>query len=87
MFKGPRARTCVPTLDFPNLDANLHYQDGYPLLILSEESVEAAEREVRDYVGVQGVEEKWKDDKLVVERWAEYSSELRLAGLLNDCSL
>jgi len=69
VFKGPRARTCQPTLDFPNLDASLHYQDGYPLLILSEESVKAAEREVRGYVGVQGVGENWKDDKLVVERF------------------
>jgi hypothetical protein len=31
--------------------------------------VEAAEEEVRKYVGSQGVEEKWKDDKLVIERW------------------
>jgi hypothetical protein len=38
-------------------------------MILSEESVEAAEKEVRKYVGVQGVEEKWKDDKLVIERY------------------
>jgi hypothetical protein len=36
---------------------------------LSEESVKAAEREVRGYVGIQGVGENWKDDKLVVERW------------------
>lgn len=28
----------------------------------------AAENEVRGYVGVQGVEEKWKVDKLVIER-------------------
>jgi hypothetical protein len=62
-------RICKPTLDFPNLDASLRYQDGYPLLLLSEESVEAAEAEVRKYVGTQGVEEKWKDDRLVIERW------------------
>jgi len=35
---------------------------------LSEESVDAAETEVRKYVGTQGVEERWKDDKLVIER-------------------
>jgi len=69
VYKGPRARICVPTLDFPNLDASLRYQDGYPLLILSEESVEAAEKEVRKYVGTQGVEARWNDDKLVIERF------------------
>jgi len=69
VFKGPRTRACEPTLDFPNLDASLHYQDGYPVMILSEESVEAAEKEVRKYVGVQGIEDKWKDDELVIERF------------------
>ena len=38
------------------------------MLVLSEESVAAAEEEVRRYVGVQGVEERWREDKLVVER-------------------
>ena len=66
--KGPNPRICQPTFDFPNLDASLWYQDGYPLLVLSEESVAAAEEEVRRYVGVQGVEERWREDKLVVER-------------------
>jgi len=68
MYKGPRVRACDPTFDFPSLDASLRYQDGYPLLVLSEESVDAAETEVRKYVGTQGVEERWKDDKLVIER-------------------
>lgn len=67
--KGPVPRICAPTFDFPNLDASLWYQDGYPLLVLSEESVAAAEQEVRAYVGVQGVEEKWREDKLVIERY------------------
>jgi len=69
VYKGPRARICEPTFDFPNLNASLRYQDGYPLLLLSEESVETAEEEVRKYVGTQGVEERWNDDKLVIERF------------------
>ena len=68
LYKGPRTRICEPTFDFPSLDATFRYQDGYPLLVLSEESVEAAEVEVRKYVGTQGIEERWKDDKLVIER-------------------
>ena len=35
---------------------------------VSEESVTAAEEEVRRFVGVQGIEERWREDKLVVER-------------------
>lgn len=68
MYKGPRTRICDPTLDFPNLDASMRYQDGYPLLLLSEESVEATEKEVRKYVGTLGIGERWKDEKLVIER-------------------
>ena len=59
---------CDPTHDFPGLDASLWYQDGYPLLILSEESVKAAEDETRKYVGMQGVGEVWANDDLVIER-------------------
>ena len=36
--------------------------------------MEAAEQEVKKYVGIQGIEEKWKDDKLVIERWVAYPS-------------
>jgi uncharacterized protein len=46
----------------------MRYQDGYPLLLLSEESVEATEKEVRKYVGTLGIGERWKDEKLVIER-------------------
>jgi uncharacterized protein YcbX len=69
VYKGPRPRICDTTLDFPNLNASLRYQDCYPLLLLSEESVEAAEKEVKKYVGTQGIEERWNDEKLVIERW------------------
>lgn len=69
VYKGPRPRMCDPTHDFPGLDASLWYQDGYPLLLLSEESVKAAEDETRKYVGVQGVEEAWANDNLVIERF------------------
>lgn len=70
---------CDPTHDFPGLDASVWYQDGYPLLLLSEESVKAAEIETRKYVGVQGVEEKWANDDLVIERYVfrKFSAELR----------
>ncbi|OJA18065.1 hypothetical protein AZE42_05426 [Rhizopogon vesiculosus] len=67
-MKGPRPRICPPTLRFPKLDAPSYFQDGYPLLVLSEESVAAMQERVRGMVGIQGVEEKWSNDTLQVER-------------------
>jgi uncharacterized protein len=68
VYKGPRPRMCMPTTAFPALEATVSYHDGYPLLILSEESVKEVERQVKAYVGVQGVDERWKEQSLVVER-------------------
>jgi len=68
-YKGPRPRACDPTLMFPALEATIRYQDGYPLLVLSEESVAEVERQVKGYVGMHGIEERWKEDKLEIERF------------------
>jgi hypothetical protein len=70
VYKGPVPRPCNPTFAFPQLQSTIAYQDGYPMLFLSEETVEEVERQVRNYVGVQGVEERWRDDRLVIERQA-----------------
>ncbi|KAK7047365.1 hypothetical protein VNI00_006596 [Paramarasmius palmivorus] len=67
-FKGPNPRQCKPTDLFPNLKASARYQDGYPLLILSEENVQVLEQEIRRRIGQQGIEEKWATEKLEVER-------------------
>jgi uncharacterized protein len=55
---------------FPQLDATTNYPDGYPLLVLSEESVESVEKELRGHVGKQGIDERWKTDSLVIERFS-----------------
>lgn len=68
LFKGPRPRVIEPTSDFPNLQATAKYQDMYPLLVLSEESTDLIEKELQGYVGTQGIEERWKTDKVVIER-------------------
>lgn len=68
-IKGSRLRICPPTQRFPDLDAPSYFQDGYPLMILSEESVEAMQERVRGMVGMQGIEEKWSNDALQVERF------------------
>jgi hypothetical protein len=69
VYKGPRLRHAEATPSFPDLAATFRFQDGYPLLILSEESVEAVETKVRDLVGVQGVADRWRTEKLNIERW------------------
>ncbi|KAF9245643.1 hypothetical protein BU15DRAFT_40911, partial [Melanogaster broomeanus] len=69
VVKGPRVRICPPTLRFPKLDAPSYFQDGYPLLLMSEESVNAVQERIRDMVGIQGVGEKWEKEELVVERF------------------
>lgn len=68
LYNGPQPRECPPATDFPQLKATTAFADGYPLLFMSEESVEAVQKEVRGYVGKQGVEERWAKDKLVIER-------------------
>ncbi|KAG2136504.1 uncharacterized protein EDB93DRAFT_1242371 [Suillus bovinus] len=67
--KGPRPRTCPPTVRFPDLDAPSYFQDSYPLLVVSEESVAAVEKLIQGMVGMQGIEEKWSSDTLQVERF------------------
>lgn len=67
--KGPRLRICPPTARFPNLDAPSYFQDGYPIMLLSEESVAAVQERIRGMVGVQGVDEKWSNETLQVERF------------------
>lgn len=78
--KGPRVRTCPPTLRFPKLDAPSYFQDGYPLLLVSEESVEAVQERIRDMVGMQGVSDNWADEELRVERYVS-----TLPGRMSRC--
>ena len=68
VMKGPRLRICPPTSRFPELGAPSYFQDAYPLLVVSEESVAAVQEQIREMVGVQGVEEKWANETLQVER-------------------
>jgi len=69
VVKGPRVRICPPTMRFPKLDAPSYFQDGFPLLLVSEESVGAVQERIRDMVGAQGVNAKWAEEELKVERF------------------
>ena len=68
VVKGPRPRPSPPTHDFPDLKATTFYQDGYPLLVASEESLVDVESHLRCEVGNQGVADRWRSDNLVMER-------------------
>lgn len=71
VYKGPRPRPCERTFDFPKLDATAVYQDGYPLLLASVESLMDVREKVREFVGkgTCGTErERWKDGEVEMER-------------------
>ncbi|KAL0579242.1 hypothetical protein V5O48_002746 [Marasmius crinis-equi] len=68
-FKGKKPRNCAATTAFPDLRASAKYQDGYPWLVFSEESIDAINEEVRGRIGQQGIDEKWKTENVVVERF------------------
>ncbi|KAF8167503.1 MOSC N-terminal beta barrel domain-containing protein [Crassisporium funariophilum] len=69
VYKGPQPRTIDATTSFPTLKATAKYQDMYPLLILSEESTQAVDAELRGRVGTQGIEERWKTENVPIERF------------------
>ncbi|KAF5357435.1 hypothetical protein D9757_013329 [Collybiopsis confluens] len=73
--KGTSPRKCVPTDAFPELEATAVYQDGYPLLVLSEESMDILQEAIRGRVAedgnpnaVAGIGENWRTEELLIER-------------------
>lgn len=68
VMKGPKPRPCSPTSAFPDLKATSMYQDGYPILLASEESLLSVQEKLRKEVGNQGVADRWSEDDLVMER-------------------
>jgi hypothetical protein len=68
VYKGPTPRAAEATHEFPELKAFSKFQDMYPMMVMSEENIEAMEEEVRPLAGKQGIDEKWNDAALKVER-------------------
>jgi uncharacterized protein YcbX len=68
VYKGAQARFCDPTATHPKLEAKAVFQDCYPLMVLSQESIPRIEEELRGHVGQQGIDERWKTESLVIER-------------------
>ncbi|KAF8131616.1 hypothetical protein EV363DRAFT_1164985 [Boletus edulis] len=69
VVKGPRVRISPPTLRFPKLDTPAYFQDGYPLMLLSEESMGVVQERIKDMVGTVGISDKWAEEELKVERF------------------
>ncbi|KAH6917093.1 hypothetical protein BKA70DRAFT_1251338 [Coprinopsis sp. MPI-PUGE-AT-0042] len=69
VYKGPSPRNVDTTVRFPELKATAKYQDMYPLLVLSEESISPINEELRKHVGTQGIKDTWKTDSVVIERF------------------
>ena len=82
VVKGPRVRQCKPTLNFPELDAPSYFQDGYPLLLMSEESVGAVQERIRDMVGTKGINDKWAEEELKIERYVKTQVPGRVPDML-----
>jgi uncharacterized protein len=78
VMKGPTRRACPPTAAFPELRANTQFQDGYPLLVASEESLDAVEMAVHRAAScgpteggkIGGIDRgRWYDGELEIERF------------------
>ena len=76
VMKGPRVRPCPPTHAFPDLRASAVFQDGYPFLVASEESLEEVGRVIGAYATSENPEaqighldrERWRTGDIKIER-------------------
>ena len=77
VVKGPKRRACGQTQTFPGLDASAVYQDGFPLLVASDESLEKVGDEINrwaegevDGESIGGIDGLWKTSRVPIERCA-----------------
>jgi hypothetical protein len=74
VLKGPKPRPAVPTSTHPDLDVGYRFQDGFPLLVATTESLTAVQDKVRlsaageDKWKVGGITSHWQTNELVIER-------------------
>ncbi|KAJ8455924.1 hypothetical protein ONZ51_g12296 [Trametes cubensis] len=77
VMKGHRPRECPPTQAFPKLQETAKFQDGYPFLVASEESLEEVRRVVSAFAQDESPEakiggidrERWRDGGVEIERF------------------
>ena len=75
VVKGPKRRACNPTQTFPALDASAVYQDGFPLLVASDESLERVGDEINQWAdgevdgeSIGGIDDLWRTSRVPIER-------------------
>ncbi len=76
VMKGPRVRACPPTHAYPDLKASAVFQDGYPFLVASEESLGEVGRVISAYAANESPEarigqfdrERWRAGDIKIER-------------------
>lgn len=78
VMKGPKRRACDPTRSFPDLDASAIFQDGFPLLVASEESLGKVGDEINRWAHgevngriIKGIDDLWKTSRVPIERCAQ----------------
>ncbi|KIO24191.1 hypothetical protein M407DRAFT_103277 [Tulasnella calospora MUT 4182] len=80
VFKGPRLRWVAPTTNFPQLKATAAFQDGYPILVATDSSLEDIAKRVRSAANAEGDgedtfqiygldKEVWKEKEFAMERF------------------
>ncbi|KAH9854380.1 hypothetical protein C2E23DRAFT_818523 [Lenzites betulinus] len=75
VMKGPAARPCPPTLAFPELHETAMFQDGYPFLVVGEESLGEVRRVVSAFAQdksaqIGGIDrERWREGGVEIERF------------------
>lgn len=76
VMKGPKRRTCNATRNFPDLDASAVFQDMFPLLVASDESIEMVGDEVNGWADgevdgetIGGMNDSWKTSRVAIERY------------------
>lgn len=74
LLKGPKRRTAQPTSTHPDLDASVRFQDGFPLLLATTESLAAVQEKIRLSASgdedwkVGGISPQWQTEEFVMER-------------------
>lgn len=75
VVKGPKRRACNPTQTFPDLAASAVYQDGFPLLVASDESLEKVGDEINRWASgevngesIGAIDDLWKASRVPIER-------------------
>ncbi|EJT99676.1 hypothetical protein DACRYDRAFT_95988 [Dacryopinax primogenitus] len=76
IVKGPSPRNALPTVSAPDLDATFMFQDGYPLMVLSTESIQDVSERIsqaarsEDGWAVAGINlDKWGCNGLSQGEW------------------